>query len=456
MVYTPTTWVNNSAPSINATNLNKIEQGIAAVSAAAVNVKDYGAAGDDTTDDTTAIQNTLSAGAGKTVYLPDGTYKITSALTIPANTRLVGSGTIHQTTTGAKGLVIGGSNVTIEGLTLKGRLSAAAYASGEYAIDLVAPNLAGSYTGIVIRGVTITMWGYAGISLRFADGFRIVDCDVSTVGYTGIQVLSGANGLIRGNRVQNIGPGSSGNMYGIALSYSGTESASDPSTRDTVVDGNLISGVAWEGLETHGGLRITFSNNTILGCKTGIAFAQASVTAITGGVVTGNVVDTLNDTGDGSAYALQVYGRVSGSTITAAATVTISNNVFRRCGPAQVVGTRGLILTDNVFQESYGFAVFVGVANEKMTIAGNSFIDVWSDTESGYGIIVASTAHNSGGIVVNNQLVRGAKSATWVNYCGIYVHESATSTSWKVGWNGFAGASCNQYAGTYTPATLPT
>lgn len=53
-----------------------------------VSVKDYGAVGDGTTDDTTAIQNTISAvgaAGGGTVFFPTGTYKISSKLTINTN-----------------------------------------------------------------------------------------------------------------------------------------------------------------------------------------------------------------------------------------------------------------------------------------------------------------------------------------------------------------------------------
>lgn len=55
-------------------------------------VKDYGAVGDGTADDTTAIQNALNAATGGRVYLPQGSYRITSALTIPGDTKLYGAG----------------------------------------------------------------------------------------------------------------------------------------------------------------------------------------------------------------------------------------------------------------------------------------------------------------------------------------------------------------------------
>ena len=55
------------------------------------NVIDYGARGDGVTDDTTAIKRALSAGAGKTVLFPSGTYKVTATLTPAEYTSLVGA-----------------------------------------------------------------------------------------------------------------------------------------------------------------------------------------------------------------------------------------------------------------------------------------------------------------------------------------------------------------------------
>ncbi|KAG2176475.1 hypothetical protein INT43_005715 [Umbelopsis isabellina] len=58
-----------------------------------VSVKGFGAKGDGSTDDTAAIQSVLNAYAGcKIIYFPAGTYIISSTVTVPAGSRLVGEG----------------------------------------------------------------------------------------------------------------------------------------------------------------------------------------------------------------------------------------------------------------------------------------------------------------------------------------------------------------------------
>ena len=54
-----------------------------------VSVRQYGAYGDGTHDDTTAIQNALNAYT--TVTMPDGHYKVTDTITMPFNKNLIGS-----------------------------------------------------------------------------------------------------------------------------------------------------------------------------------------------------------------------------------------------------------------------------------------------------------------------------------------------------------------------------
>ena len=72
-----------------------------------VSVKDFGAVGDGTTNDTTALQNAFNSGA-KNIYLPTGTYKVLAQLTLPVNVSLYGDGSAAS--------IIDGSGCTAGGL----------------------------------------------------------------------------------------------------------------------------------------------------------------------------------------------------------------------------------------------------------------------------------------------------------------------------------------------------
>jgi len=66
-------------------------QGVAAASVYIANAKDYGAIGNGVADDTVAIQAALNSGRGE-VYLPYGTYKTTTTLTVPTGVWFHGAG----------------------------------------------------------------------------------------------------------------------------------------------------------------------------------------------------------------------------------------------------------------------------------------------------------------------------------------------------------------------------
>ena len=57
-----------------------------------VSVKSFGAKGDGITDDTTAFQNALKNLNGRILFVPKGTYIITSTILIPSNTAIAGDG----------------------------------------------------------------------------------------------------------------------------------------------------------------------------------------------------------------------------------------------------------------------------------------------------------------------------------------------------------------------------
>jgi hypothetical protein len=73
-----------------------------------INVKQFGAVGNGTTDDTAAIQaafTTAASASGSAVFFPNGIYIVSSTITIPGNTAVIGcgdsdSGTVIRVKTG--------------------------------------------------------------------------------------------------------------------------------------------------------------------------------------------------------------------------------------------------------------------------------------------------------------------------------------------------------------------
>lgn len=89
-----------------------------------VNVKDYGAVGNGSTDDTTAMQAAITAVAstGQGLYIPAGTYKITSALTSTGHLNMFGDGDksildFSSATLTSSGITVSGSITQIENIT---------------------------------------------------------------------------------------------------------------------------------------------------------------------------------------------------------------------------------------------------------------------------------------------------------------------------------------------------
>ena len=115
-----------------------------------ISVKDFGAIGDGTTDDTAAIQAALNT--GKTVYIPDGTYKITSALTVTGNSRFIYGN---------------GANSIIKPF---GAINAIQVGNGTDAVNL------GKISGICIQAGTTTV--LCGIYMRNAREFDLSDITI--------------------------------------------------------------------------------------------------------------------------------------------------------------------------------------------------------------------------------------------------------------------------------------
>lgn len=102
--YIVATGITNTGPWINTGDNNYV----VADNLGYFDVKTYGAKGDGTTDDTIAIQAAITAaqGGGGVVFLPTGTYKVTSTLATHNNISVLGSGWTSVLTSTAANPVI--------------------------------------------------------------------------------------------------------------------------------------------------------------------------------------------------------------------------------------------------------------------------------------------------------------------------------------------------------------
>ena len=131
----------------------------------AVNIKDYGAIGDGVTDDTAAIQAALTSlsSSGGSVFIPSGTYLVSSNLEVYSNTTIFGKGksSIVKTTASHAFLVEGtlGSektNVAIQDLKLLKTPASGALAQFRFANYCFVSNVDFDGAGITCSGTKYT------------------------------------------------------------------------------------------------------------------------------------------------------------------------------------------------------------------------------------------------------------------------------------------------------------
>lgn len=158
-------------------------------------VKDYGALGDGSTDDTAAIQATLDAAPdGGTVYLPVGTYAISGELSVPTKVDLLGAGkhaAVLSATDAAATLrfgTMGGGSATVNYGGMSGGFK---FHGNDIATTLVKVGLV---VGRQFQSIELTHADENGLLLEQTQNSAFTLVDVSYCGESGVVLDWGAGG----------------------------------------------------------------------------------------------------------------------------------------------------------------------------------------------------------------------------------------------------------------------
>lgn len=373
----------------------------------------------------------------------------------PCTIRFAQGGQITVSSATVKAITVAADNVTLERPLLRGTGAASSTGAGIQArgVSATAP-----IDGLKVDRPDIQNFTQYGILLEWVTNFEITGGFIRDIAYGGVMVLSGINGVIRDLHVKDINKTAGlANSYGIAVSRAETTTSlvTYPRSTDILIDGCLAENVPWEGLDTHAGLRIKFTNNTVTGCRVGIAAVGSSgVYGPKEVVIRGNVLDSQNTTGAaGSGVVVVGAGDTLGSPIELATGVVEGNVISRHgtdsSGTAAILAyvTNGLVVSGNTMIEPVSNGVTLFYDNYGFTVIGNTVIDVWSESVTQAAAYRLRSNYNTG-VFSNNTLAAAGKTATHVNEFGLYIQGTDATTSVQLGSINLAAATSSQIVDT--------
>jgi hypothetical protein len=279
------------------------------------NVKDFGAVGDGTTDDTTAINAAIAslAGKGGTIYFPQGNYRITSTITLSGNSIwLQGEGAVAHNGVNASGV---GTSIIVDTGNLSGLIVGDADHGGISRMTIQGPLGSARLTG----GALVEVGAIAGGGGTFQ--FNIENC-VLQRGYNGLKLYRGFSLMMYGTRIRYF----TGDYC--------VGSVPDPATGQGFQNINMV------GCDTSAGDHVEYKRfeNAVRSFSLGGMFinsaSQITVTLVN---PTTGAKTLLSESTD---YTVAIG--TQGTTVTIAAGVSLTNFqqiIFRRVGGLRGIGT---------------------------------------------------------------------------------------------------------------------
>ena len=362
-----------------------------------VSVKDFGAAGDGSTNDYTAITNAFAT--GKSVYFPVGTYLTGSPLNLPQNVVVWGEGNLS--------VITGSGNISV---------IQSIGTSGSHNNGTVVRNLTISRTGGVtgspsyqpftftfadnckLQNVTFTSTGtYPGSFIaKGCSNLEITDCYFNAVGcnITSSDATSSGtwsiNTSIRNCRMSGAGQGfdiyyttntlvegciASGSTSTYGCGFIVELQNTGVTFTDCVAYGHVRSGFYYEPEVTNGIKDVSFNNCIGYGNgEAGIYIQNGGGVTITGGAYYGNT----GTFGSGNGMGIIVYTGPQ----TSISNVSLNNNVGS--GLVMYNGYLSNISNCTIFSNGVYGINFTNNAPSQINLIGNTFQGNTSGTVNGW------------------------------------------------------------------------
>jgi hypothetical protein len=273
-----------------------------------INVKENGAIGDGTADDTSALQAALTAGgATSPVYLPSGTYKVSAQLNLVTGQVLIGSGwqSVIVRAAAYTGSVLNLGTDKTDILLLDFAIDgnrAGTTANGNGMIQALRPLRCRLTRLKVFNGPNTN----PGIQFDGGTDNVISGCHFATIGYGAVIGTTPNAAYACDRNVVEHCTFLSIDLNGIFFTGSLNSTASTAVPKQNIANANVLGGCGDAAIETGIGCRGTIiSNNAINGAgagKTGILIRDN-----VGTLITGNTVDAITGTnGDGISVISQL------------------------------------------------------------------------------------------------------------------------------------------------------
>jgi len=400
-------------------NITKLSTGVEVF-----NVKDYGALGDGTTDDSTAMQAALTAGAGKRVYLPAATYIITTGLTIEDGTTVHGDG--YSSILKASGATAfnglnntdttnGDDDITIEDLTVDMDATTRSVTHDASCIRIES-DTSNRCDRLQIRRVRAVNSPFSGIHVKNIKHSRIEDCLIDTPLRDGIVVYRNSEYVsLVGNIVVEAGD----DCIGINSEVGATSS--------TVCKHISVVGGVYEqasGSTQGGGITITGGENiTVTGAV--VNFSQGAGIKVDDSTVSATVPLRVTVTGN------TLYD--NGSSASGAGGIHLTN-------------ADSAVVTGNVIENQYQHGI--QLSNSKAHVSGNR-IDAGTNT-SGSGIYVGG-ASADGSVIEGNSIFNVQVHGINIAANGAHV---ANNLIWKCAAQNTAGTQAIKVDGAVDDVTV--